>query len=334
MSLPRVSIAIVTYNQCELLAQTVASALAQDYPNLEVVVCDDASTDATADYLAGLDQTDRLRCHRNEANLGRVGNYRRALYERVKGDWVIMLDGDDYLTDSGYVSRAMAALAENPGVVMAFGGILLVDGADSEPYVQTADDWQRVVGRDYFLSWFVRPGAPHQCTLYPRELAQSLDFYRRDIISSDWESLRRLALMGDILIHGRVVAAWRRHSAGASTSIDLRQAIADLASIEMPYKAAVQAGVDSHRLERWRRHMIAEYALNYVRRSWRVADFSSGVAFLRHIRKLDSGAFGICISRLLTKPQIVMELVLAKMFGPKAAQTVSASSRRLWRKYR
>lgn len=45
---PRVSIAIPTYNQAQFIGQAVSSALMQDYPNLEVIVVDDASTDPQA----------------------------------------------------------------------------------------------------------------------------------------------------------------------------------------------------------------------------------------------------------------------------------------------
>ena len=48
---PLVSILIVCYNQEDYIVDAVLSALGQDYENLQVVVADDASTDATQDLL-------------------------------------------------------------------------------------------------------------------------------------------------------------------------------------------------------------------------------------------------------------------------------------------
>lgn len=44
---PLVSIAIITYNQKEYLRECIESCLSQDYPNIEIVIADDCSTDGT-----------------------------------------------------------------------------------------------------------------------------------------------------------------------------------------------------------------------------------------------------------------------------------------------
>ena len=48
---PLVSVAVITYNQKSYLRDCVESILAQDYPNIEIVVADDCSTDGTQDML-------------------------------------------------------------------------------------------------------------------------------------------------------------------------------------------------------------------------------------------------------------------------------------------
>ena len=98
-----VSILIPTYNQSRYLLQAVESALNQDYAHLEVIVCDDASSDWDQGLLKTFVADPRLRIHRNPHNLGRVKNYRQCLYELAKLDWVLVLDGDDFLLDHAYV---------------------------------------------------------------------------------------------------------------------------------------------------------------------------------------------------------------------------------------
>lgn len=92
------SILITTYNRLSLLKRAIASALAQTIP-CEVVVVDDASTDGTKEYIEGLDSpTDgfSMSYHRNESNQGHSYCVNRGV-EMATGDWIKLLDDDDYL---------------------------------------------------------------------------------------------------------------------------------------------------------------------------------------------------------------------------------------------
>jgi glycosyltransferase involved in cell wall biosynthesis len=77
---PLVSICIPTYNAAEFLAETIASAIAQTYENIEIIVSDDNSTDDTAAIVASFQaqlgdrSTDRLRWLSHD-RYGVVGNW-------------------------------------------------------------------------------------------------------------------------------------------------------------------------------------------------------------------------------------------------------------------
>ena len=71
-----------------------------------MVVLDDASTDGTGRVARAWAYDRRFRYVCNDRNLGRVANYRRGLSDHARGDWVLMLDGDDYLADPGFIGRA------------------------------------------------------------------------------------------------------------------------------------------------------------------------------------------------------------------------------------
>ena len=83
MKLPLISVMIPTYNQPQYIAQAVESALAQDYEKLEIVVSDDSTNDATEKLLQPYLADKRFSYFRNPAQLGRVANYRKLLFDPV-----------------------------------------------------------------------------------------------------------------------------------------------------------------------------------------------------------------------------------------------------------
>ena len=115
----KVSIIIPTYNQENFIAQTIESALSQDYNNLEVIISDDNSSDRTEEIVKTYRSDKRLKYFKNPINLGRVGNYHKALYEYARGSYVLYLDGDDFLVDNSYISNAMNLMLLN-NLIMVF----------------------------------------------------------------------------------------------------------------------------------------------------------------------------------------------------------------------
>ncbi len=122
-SFPRISILIPTYNRARYLADALESALAQDYPNYEVVVSDNASTDGTAEVVARYLADPRLRYYRNPENLGIGANWTKLLYDYARGDYGKCLPDDDYLVDPKHLQKAMAIIRRH-GVRIVFSAAL------------------------------------------------------------------------------------------------------------------------------------------------------------------------------------------------------------------
>jgi len=98
VTLPKVSVHIITYNQRDFIREAVDSALAQDYSNLELVIADDASTDGTVDILAEYQRMhpQRIKAILGATNLGITGNSNRGL-AACTGDFIAFMGGDDVL---------------------------------------------------------------------------------------------------------------------------------------------------------------------------------------------------------------------------------------------
>ena len=309
----KVSILIPTYRQPGTIALAVESALAQDYQNLEVVVCDDASADGSLDALAKYADDPRLRVCVNEANLGRVGNYRRSLYERARGDWVLLLDGDDFLCAPDYVTRGMSLVKKDSRLVLVYARIQnLIEGAvecrDSKP-IEERD--LRILDGDVLLFGLPHATPPlyHATCLYDRHLAMKLDFYRSDILSSDWESIHRLVLCGNVGHIDVVAAVWRRHAGSATGSASFEQLDFNLQCIFGPYQYASSLGRFDHRkLRGWLSAMLYNQARYTLKRVKGAGD--RRLAWMYYFKIARSSPMAAV--RLLGKPRVLQSLVTGR----------------------
>lgn len=116
MEKPFVSILIPTYNREKLIAESIHSALSQNYNNFEVVVVDNASTDGTWAQIQSIASKDaRLRAFRNETNIGPVRNWIECA-RHARGTYAKILWSDD-LIDPDFISATLPLFDENVGFV-------------------------------------------------------------------------------------------------------------------------------------------------------------------------------------------------------------------------
>ena len=117
-SLPRVSVILTNHNLGEYLPAAIESAVQSGYPDLELVIADDASTrdvdrevlDRLARY--GDDASPRIRILRNASNRGLSASRNRAL-AKATGRYVLPLDADDLISPE-FIELAVRALEQNP----------------------------------------------------------------------------------------------------------------------------------------------------------------------------------------------------------------------------
>jgi glycosyltransferase involved in cell wall biosynthesis len=92
---PLVSIVMCTYNGEKFLRQQIDSILAQSYPNIELLVVDDASTDNTSAILEDYRRKDsRVKIYFNEKNLGYNRNFEKG-FSLASADYIAISDQDD-----------------------------------------------------------------------------------------------------------------------------------------------------------------------------------------------------------------------------------------------
>lgn len=218
---PKVTVMIPTYNQEQYIAEAIESALGQDYENLEVLVTDDRSTDRTGEIAQRYLDRPNFRYVRNEHNLGRVGNYHSTLYNHATGDWVVNLDGDDYYNDNHFISRIMQRVIEHPNLVCYFARKRLSPGMKRCRHNKIDKNCYLFNGPEYLKRYFRIGGFAHAGAFYRRDIAlQDKLCYTFPAMQSDFHSVIRLCMYGDIIYAKDSGYTWRIHATNTSLSED------------------------------------------------------------------------------------------------------------------
>ena len=111
------TVAVPTFNRCDLLWETLDSILTQQGPPFRVVVFDNASTDGTAEVIQSFNDS-RLSHDRSPVNVGLLGNWNRALHS-ISSPLVCLCHDDDLMLD-GFLAEAAAMLSSHPRAGFAY----------------------------------------------------------------------------------------------------------------------------------------------------------------------------------------------------------------------
>lgn len=118
----KISIVITVYNIAPYIGKCMESILSQTYQNIEVIVVDDCGTDDSMDIVRSYED-DRIKIVSHEENMG-AGWSRRHGIEAATGDYVITIDGDDWI--EGDFIEKLVLNAKNTMADIVSGGITIV----------------------------------------------------------------------------------------------------------------------------------------------------------------------------------------------------------------
>lgn len=163
---PLVTIAITTHNRFKLLCQAVNSALGQTYPNVEVVVVDDGSTDGTERLIPRF-YGKKIRYVRSEHR--GIAHAKNLALRSGTGGLRGILDSDDYWAPT-FVERCVAELEANPEV-----GIVYTDDSSGPALDWSLEEFLRTrnIRGD---SWLARWSVLEQTALHDERFELEVDY--------------------------------------------------------------------------------------------------------------------------------------------------------------
>jgi glycosyltransferase involved in cell wall biosynthesis len=218
------SIVITTFNRLEFLKRAVESALAQTLP-CEVVIADNASTDGTQAYVESLG--DQVIYRRNPSNLNHAGAVNAGV-EVATGDWIKLLDDDDYLAPH-CIERIAEAIHQHPEAVICSCQAAQVDNQGQELNRTAAAGPgkvfyipQEAVHYGMFLE-MVPFGTPAQVAVRRDALLQSGGWDLTMTSCDDIDSWIRVAQFGDALFINDCLAYRTVWEGGYDQKIELQR---------------------------------------------------------------------------------------------------------------
>lgn len=173
---PLVTIGIPTYNRADgNLPLAIDCALAQTYPNLEVVVSDNCSTDHTPALLSQVTDP-RFRYVRQETNLGANGNFNACL-QTAKGDYFLLFHDDD-LVDPDFVSTCMEAANYSTQYGFIRTGTRIING-EGKVTQEAPNQVASSEPVDFYFAWLQGQTSLYLCsTLFNTEKLKEMGGFR------------------------------------------------------------------------------------------------------------------------------------------------------------
>lgn len=205
-SIPLVSIIAPCYNAEKYLDVAMASIFAQDYPNFEVIIVDDGSSDNSVAMLKALQARYDFQLY-SQANQGVSAALNHGL-QYARGQYVCTPDLDDIMLPSSVRLRA-EYLDEHPEVGCVGALIIYMDSDGNDTKSQKLPGIQKL-SFDEILGDAIVVGAP--VSLYRMDALRTVDFYDPEIKVQDFQMTLKIASKGyEVHVLPVSVTRYRRH---------------------------------------------------------------------------------------------------------------------------
>lgn len=214
---PLISVIMPCFNGESFIASAVESVLEQTYPNIELIVVDDGSTDSSLSVLAGYG--DRI-CVIEQYNAGPYPARNKGV-QASKGEYLAFLDADDYWTKD-CLEQLYDVLHKEPDAALAYCGWQNIGRRSSEPYIPP--DFETPKKTEFMLEAASR--WPIHGALIRRRAFDAVGGFRDYMRTCmDYDLWLRMTIDRLIVRVDKVLAYYRHHDKGQITSTQWRQAI-------------------------------------------------------------------------------------------------------------
>lgn len=210
MTRPLVTVLLPVHNGEHYLAEAVESVLSQTFKNYELLVVNDASTDASRDILARY-QDSRIRIIDNHRVCGIAESLNKGL-RAARGTYAARMDADDVSLPERLQAQ-VAYFRDNPHVD------LLGTWAEAIDVKGNRLRLLRPPFRQAELNWHMLFGNPivHSSVMFSTKRILDWGGYRCEAAAEDYDLWSRVLRHGSLAVLPAILVKWREHSEGFNT---------------------------------------------------------------------------------------------------------------------
>jgi glycosyltransferase involved in cell wall biosynthesis len=219
---PTISVLIIAYNSAHYLRECIDSVLAQTLSPVEIIICDDCSTDdswaITSEYLQRYPEI--IKAHRQEENIGpaRNGNFGRKM---ARGELFAKIDGDDRWLPRK-LEMEWKAIQRHPDAKIGYSDVYIIDAdgnrtgrwhnhKESDP--PGGDVFVEVISRHFFSN----TRSIFRDHLIYRSLFDEIGYYDEKLESFwDWDEKIRFTARYPVAYSGEALVEYRQHESAFS----------------------------------------------------------------------------------------------------------------------
>jgi glycosyltransferase involved in cell wall biosynthesis len=229
--LPKVSVEVITYNHAPFIAQALDSVLNQKAGfEFEIVVGDDYSTDGTREILKSYadrhPQRIRLLLHPQRLGPHKPGLEGKrnflATYRSCRGEYIALLDGDDFWTDKRKLEKQVEFLQAHPNCSLCCHPVAVEYSGERHRH------WNRVIGESQketctledILRLETKPEMPTPSMMIRQRSLPSFPAWFDGVFNGDYAIQVLLAERGDVGFLPDCMAVHRKHAGGLSRVYD------------------------------------------------------------------------------------------------------------------
>ena len=318
MSNPLVSVIVPTYNQEEFVAESIMSAVEQDYEPLEVIVSDDGSSDRTVEIIKKLasEYPSRIKAIVDGPHLGITGNCNRAA-KACKGKYIAFHAGDDVFLP-GKIKKQVEWLDADERRVLCAHDVEIFDSSTGNCLTICSASRERRKGIGAKL--FVRFGTfVHALSVMLRADALPAHFFDERVpICSDWLAcIETLAGGGHFGYVEGIYTRHRRHANNITNSFyqsRMEDMLVTIALVESRYPQLV----------RYCREIRAQYFLLLALNSLSHGNRKHAFQYLHGSMRQHFRVRTLCHSVLAVMPNLLREKIITLYRSARDAITASS----------
>lgn len=231
---PLVSIIIPTHNRSQWLQRSVKQAFIHDYPNYEVIVSNNASTDNTTEILYKLQQIyPKLKVVNHQSMLPLNIHWDTVIRNYSKGSYLMVIPDDDIIVDDSYLSKALALFKNYKSLGIVFGNYRTIDIDGNELSVIKAN-FETFIYKDFMYANYNRTlfgikgiGIPHLTAIFSKDAYLKVDGFDIKSLCPDTYLWLKILLFKDVGFVNECVAEYMVHPNNLSKTANLSQFYSD-----------------------------------------------------------------------------------------------------------